>query len=112
MKKIITTAVSVLLAALSIAACGGASLSDTDLASQMEQGDWNGNGSATKVTCVKKGKSTYTCMGTFRPSIKGAKAATGGIEPDAETLRTLTAPQQVSWEVTVDSDGAWIAEPN
>jgi hypothetical protein len=99
-----------------LAGCGGAgALSGEDLAQQLQQGDWSG-AKVSDVSCVKKETRVFTCIGDYQATRDSLEADSGVAALDStswsdEDWDAMAAGQsgRVSWEVTVDESGKWIA---
>jgi|tagenome__1003787_1003787.scaffolds.fasta_scaffold20009962_3 uncharacterized protein YxeA len=99
-KKLIIAAVAVVvviglgITSFSFATAGNPLvMTESQMAKELEKSDWvqgDKHAKVTDVTCIKSTDTTFTCMGTME-----------GDEPS-----------NVTWTVTVGSNGAWIANPS
>jgi hypothetical protein len=83
------------------------------LATELEQGDWDG-AKVSDVDCVHKADKTYTCMGRYAPTQESVRESMPIAEDWSNTTLNdyiAAASDRTSWEVTVGDDGNWIAEP-
>ncbi|MDA0179942.1 hypothetical protein OJ997_06525 [Solirubrobacter phytolaccae] len=95
--------------------CGAGSPSGNDLTKELQQGDWSG-ARVSNVSCVQKEARVFTCMGDYRATresleANNSTAAVDSTEWTDEDWEAIAAGQsgRVSWEVTVDESGKWIA---
>jgi hypothetical protein len=92
-------------------ASGG--LTASDLATEMENGDWSG-AEVSGVSCVKKTDRVFTCLGDYQANREAVKEGMGSVDTSDFTDKDwdVLVEQQsgrVSWEVAVDESGQWIA---
>jgi hypothetical protein len=91
----------------------GGGIKPEALATELEQGDWDG-AKVSEVDCVHKADKTYTCMGTYAPTPESVRESMPIAEDWSNTTLNdyiAAASGPTSWEVTVGDDGNWIAEP-